>query len=91
MESRGRLPYVRRRQDKPAEAVTGEGIADTAYTLYRGNTADEGSRFHVATFDTDRGEEHNCALCEYAREMLQAEARDGHSFWCEKGHFRHVS
>jgi hypothetical protein len=87
-ESSGRLPYVGRRHDKPAEAVAPEGIVDTAYTLYRGDTADEGSRFQVATFDTDSGEEHNRALCEYAREMLQAGARDGHSFWCEKGHLR---
>ena len=89
-ESRGRLPYVRRRHDKPAEAVTLEEIADTAYTLYRGNTADEGSRFQVATFDTEGGEENNRWLCEYAQEMFQAQASDGQRFWCEKGHFHHA-
>ena len=89
-ESRGRLPYVRRRRDKLAEAVTPAGIADIAYTLYRGNAADEGARFHVATFDTKGGEEDNRALCEFAREMFQAQASGGQRFWCEPGHFCHA-
>ena len=78
------------RHDEPSEAVTPEGIADPVYTLYRGNAADESARFQVATFDTGGGEGHNHALCEFAREMFQAQARDGQRFWCEKGHFHHV-
>ena len=89
-ESRGRLLYVRRRRDKLAEALTPAAIADIAYTLYRGNASDEDARFHVATFDTEGGEENNRWLCEYAREMFQVQASDGQRFWCEKGHFHRV-
>ena len=91
-ESRPKLPYVRpayrRHDDKPAEAVTTQAAGDIAYSLYRGAAAEELSRFHVATFHTDGGEEHNRALCEVAREMFQAQIGDGQTFWCGKRRLR---
>lgn len=64
-------------------------LTNESYTLYRNSPLDVGEsmRIHVATFDTEHGEDYNRQNCEIARELFQQQPGVIARYWCEKGPF----
>lgn len=64
------------------------GTENTSYTLYRDSIAYADARIHVATFDTDDGNEYNQENCKLGSKLYQNQNAVKTAFWCEKGFFR---
>ena len=65
------------------------GTRTDTYTLYRSSaTAGPPLRIHVATFDSNDGDEYNQENCETARGLFQQQPRVTVRYWCEKGRYR---
>jgi len=65
------------------------GSDNHVFTLYRNSALDQSSmRVHVASFDTNEGEQYNFENCEVARQLFQAQEGVTTRFWCEKGRYR---
>ena len=60
---------------------------DMATTLYRTSLIIENARMHVATFNTDQGEEYNWGNCLIAAKLFQSQPDVKTYFWCEKGEY----
>jgi hypothetical protein len=60
------------------------------YTLYRDSGIDGGSswRIHVASFDTNNGQNYNRENCDIARGLFQTQPGVKVIYWCEKGRYR---
>lgn len=58
------------------------------YTLYRSSMVAGVSRIHIATFDSNDGEEYNRENCQSTADLFQAQPGVKVRYWCEKGRFR---
>jgi hypothetical protein len=57
------------------------------HTLYRSSAIDASLRVHVASFDTDDGDEYNRGNCDQAASLFAAQPGVTVKYWCEKGEF----
>ena len=57
------------------------------YTLYRSSTTGP-MRIHVATFDSNDGDEYNRENCQMAMDLFQQQPGVKVRYWCEKGRYR---
>lgn len=57
------------------------------YTLYRSGIKDPSHRVHIATFDSEKGQEYNDKNCELAQHLFQSQPRVTTKFWCERGRY----
>jgi hypothetical protein len=55
------------------------------YTLYQ--SATEGERRHIATFDAAEPADYNENNCETARRLFASQENAGVQYWCERGRF----
>lgn len=58
------------------------------YTLYRSSVSSPNLRLHIATFDSNDGEEYNRENCQVAMDLFQSQPGVKVRYWCEKGHYR---
>jgi hypothetical protein len=58
------------------------------YTLYRNSIFNQYDRYHIATFDTVNGHDHNKENCEIAKELFQKQPHVTTKFWCELGRYK---
>jgi hypothetical protein len=59
-----------------------------SYTLYRNSVSFADMRLHVATFDTEDGEQYNKENCNVARELFAKQPGVTVKYWCERGRFK---
>lgn len=57
------------------------------YTLYRSSTTGP-MRIHIATFDSNDGEEYNRENCQVTMDLFQQQPGVKVRYWCEKGRYR---
>ena len=72
-----------------ADASVAQAADERIYALYRSSLVD-GSRVHIATFDSAYGADYNSDACRHAARVLQADPPpflDGTVYWCEAGRF----
>ncbi|WP_417434348.1 hypothetical protein [Hoeflea sp.] len=69
---------------QPVFAAQYEGI----YTLYRNSTLDITIRVHLATFDSDGGQNYNLENCLIAADLFQSQPGVTVKYWCEPGRYR---
>jgi hypothetical protein len=63
-------------------------MSDSTYTLYRNSDMDANIRIHVASFDSDDGDEYNQKNCRLAAELFAQQPGVKTRFWCEQGAYR---
>ena len=61
---------------------------DDQYTLYRNSVIDKNLRIHVASFNTNEGNDYNMENCNVAKELFQSQPAVQTTYWCEKGAFK---
>ena len=57
------------------------------YTLYRSSMTGP-MRIHVATFDSNDGDEYNRENCQVGADLFAAQPGVKVRYWCEKGRYR---
>jgi len=58
------------------------------YTLYRNSIIDNNLRIHVASFNTNEGNDYNMENCNIAKELFQSQPDVQTTYWCEKGPYK---
>jgi hypothetical protein len=68
--------------------LAGCGTRTPTYTLYRTSAVIGVTRVHVATFNSNAGDEYNAENCHAAAELFMRQPGVRVRYWCEMGRYR---